>query len=55
MCQNGVPVANVDSKHYIRQRIGYDALKFDYVVFAKLKPPLVLTVDFLAERSQVPS
>ena len=33
MCQNGVPVANVNGKHCIRQRIDNDALKFDYVVF----------------------
>ena len=53
--QNGVPVANVNGKHCIRQCIDNDALKFNYVVFAKLKPPLVLTVDFLAARSQIPS
>ena len=36
MCQNGVPAADIDGEHGIRQCIGNDALKFDYVVFAKI-------------------
>ena len=33
VCQNGVSIADVHFEHSIRQCIGYDALKFDYVVF----------------------
>ena len=36
VCQNGVTVANVNSKHCIRQRIGYDALNLDYVVLCQV-------------------
>ena len=36
VCQNGVSTANVDFEHSIRQCIGNDALKFDYVVFSKV-------------------
>ena len=36
VCQNGVTVANVNSEHCIRQRIGYDALNLDYVVFCQV-------------------
>ena len=36
MCQNGVTVANVNGEHRIRQRIGNDALKLDYVVFCQV-------------------
>ena len=35
MCQNGVSVANVNFEHRIRQRIGDDALNFDYVVLCQ--------------------
>ena len=35
VCQNGVTVANVNGKPCIRQRINYDALDLDYVVFCK--------------------
>ena len=56
MRQNGVSTANIDREHGIRQCIGYDALKFDYVVFCQDQlTPLVLTVEFLAEYSQFPS
>ena len=34
--QNDVSVADVDIEHSIRQRIGYDALNFDYVVFCQV-------------------
>ena len=36
VCQNGVTVANVNGEHCIRQRINYDALDFDYVVFCQV-------------------
>ena len=36
VCQNGVTVANVNSKHCIRQCIGYDALNLDYVVLCQV-------------------
>ena len=36
VCQNGVSIANVHFEHSIRQCIGYDALKFDYVVFCQV-------------------
>ena len=36
VCQNGVTVANVNSEHCIRQRIDYDALNLDYVVFSQV-------------------
>ena len=36
VCQNGVTVANVNSKHCIRQGVSYDALNFDYVVFCQV-------------------
>ena len=36
VCQNGVTVANVNSEHCIRQRIDYDALNLDYVVFCRV-------------------
>ena len=36
VCQNGVTVANVNSEHCIRQRIDYDALNLDYVVFCQV-------------------
>ena len=29
VCQNGVPTADIDGEHGIRQCIGNDALKFD--------------------------
>ena len=35
VCQNGVAVANVNLEHRIRQRIGDDALNFDYVVLCQ--------------------
>jgi hypothetical protein len=35
MCQNGVTFSDVYGKHRIRQRIDYDALKLDYVVFCQ--------------------
>ena len=55
MRQNGVSTANIDREHGIRQRISYDALKFDYVVLCQDQlTPLVLTV-FLAINGQFPS
>ena len=36
VCQNGVSIANVHLEHCIRQCIGNDALKFDYVVFCQV-------------------
>ena len=55
MRQNGVPAANINGEHRIRQCIGTDALKFDYVVFCQDQlTPLVLTV-FLAINGQFPS
>ena len=33
--QNGMPAADIDGEHGIRQCICYDALKFDYVVFCQ--------------------
>ena len=52
VCQNGVPAADIDGEHGIRQCIGNDALKFDYVVFCQDQlTPLVLTL-FLAEAGQ---
>ena len=55
MRQNGVPAADIDGEHGIRQCISYDALKFDYVVFCQDQlTPLVLTV-FLAINGQFPS
>ena len=35
VCQNDVAVANVNFEHRIRQRIGNDALNFDYVVLCQ--------------------
>ena len=56
VCQNGMPVSNVNGEHCIRQRIDYDALKLDYVVFCQdLLTPLVLTVELLTKRGQIPS
>ena len=56
MCQNNVSVANVNGEHCIRQRIDYDALKLDYVVFCQDQlPPLVLTVELLTKRGQIPA
>ena len=56
MRQNGVSTANIDREHGIRQCIGYDALKFDYVVFCQDQlTPLVLTVEFLTVSGQFPS
>lgn len=36
MCQNDVSVTNINGEHSIRQRISYDALKLDYVVFGQV-------------------
>ena len=36
VCQNGVSIADVNLEHCIRQCIGNDALKFDYVVFCQV-------------------
>ena len=36
MRQNGVPAADINGEHCIRQCIGNDALKFDYVVFCQV-------------------
>ena len=56
MRQNGVPAADIDGEHGIRQCIGYDALKFDYVVFCQDQlTPLVLTIECLADDGQFPS
>ena len=56
VCQNGVSVADVNLEHSIRQCIGYDALKFDYVVFCQDQlTPLVLTIECLTENGQFPS
>ena len=35
VCQNGMVIAKLDFEHSIGQCIGYDALKFDYVVFCQ--------------------
>ena len=56
VCQNGVPAADIDGEHGIRQCIGNDALKFDYVVFCQDQlTPLVLTIECLTENGQFPS
>ena len=45
VCQNRVSTADVDFEHCIWQCIGYDALKFDYVVFCQVyEPSLVETL-----------
>ena len=36
VCQNLVAIAEVYVEHSIRQRIGYDALNLDYVVFSQV-------------------
>jgi len=36
MSQDAVPAADIDGEHGIRQRICYDALKLDYVVFCQV-------------------
>ncbi len=36
VCQNGVSVTDIYIEHSIRQRIRYDALNFDYVVFCQV-------------------
>ena len=55
MRQNGLPADDINGEHRIRQCIGNDALKFDYVVFCQDQlTPLVLTV-FLAINGQFPS
>ena len=36
VCQNGVSIADVNLEHCIRQCIGNDALKFDYVVLSQV-------------------
>ncbi len=36
VCQNGVSIADVYIEHSIRQRISYDALNLDYVVFCQV-------------------
>ena len=52
LCQNGVSAADINGEHGIRQCIGNDALKFDYVVFCQDQlTPLVLTL-FLAKTGQ---
>ena len=52
VCQNAVSIADVNLEHCIRQCIGNDALKFDYVVFCQDQlTPLVLTL-FLAKTGQ---
>ena len=56
VCQNGVSIADIDREHCIRQCIRYDALKLDYVVFCQdLLTPLVLTVELLTKRGQIPA
>ena len=35
VCQNGVSVTDIYIEHSIRQRICYDALNLDYVVFCQ--------------------
>ena len=56
MSQNGVSVANVNGEHCIRQRIDNDALKLDYVVDCQDNlTPLVLTVELLTKRGQIPA
>ena len=56
MRQNGVPAADINGEHRIRQCIGNDALKFDYVVFCQDQlTPLVLTIECLADDGQFPS
>ena len=39
VCQNGVSVTDIYIEHSIRQRISYDALNFDYVVFCQASEP----------------
>ena len=36
VCQNGVSVTDIYIEHSIRQRIYYDALNLDYVVFCQV-------------------
>ena len=56
MRQNGVSAADINGEHRIRQCIGNDALKFDYVVFCQDQlTPLVLTDEFLTDTGQFPS
>ena len=55
VCQNGVTVANVNSKHCIRQCIYYDALNLDYVVLCQVVNLLGCSLHFPAQISQVSS
>ena len=55
VCQNGVTVANVNGEHCIRQRINYDALDFDYVVFCQVVNLLGRSLHFLTDFGQVSS
>ena len=36
VCQNDVPIADVDIEHCVGQCIGYDAFNLDYVVFCQV-------------------
>ena len=36
VCQNGVSIADIYLEHSIRQRISYDALNLNYVVFCQV-------------------
>ena len=55
VCQNGMPIADIDAEHGIRQRINHDALEFDDVIFCQeLFTPLVMTLR-LAKTRQSPS
>ena len=52
MCQYHMFIFQLNLEHCIRQCIGNDALKFDYVVFCQDQlTPLVLTL-FLAKTGQ---
>ena len=47
VCQNGVSIADIYLEHSIRQRISYDALNLDYVVFCQVRNLQVVTLHFL--------
>ena len=53
--QNGVSIADIHIEHCVRQVIGNDTLNLDYVVFCQVGNLLGLTLQFLAEISQVSS
>ena len=55
VCQNGVSIADVNIEHRIRQRISYDALNLDYVVFCQVVNLLGVTLHHLAQIGQISS